>query len=106
MTVHMIYITCGSIEEARTIGKALVVSRLAACANILAPMNSFYYWEGKLQDDQEAVLIAKTTEKKVPDAVAKVKQMHSYDLPAIVALPVSGGNTAFLDWIAGEVSEN
>ena len=103
MSVNMIYVTCSSKEEARNIGKTIVQSRLAACVNILAPMNSFYYWEGELQDDQEVVLIAKTTENKVPDVVAKVKQMHSYDLPAIISLPVSGGNTAFLEWIVGEV---
>jgi len=103
MGVNFIYMTAGSKEEARKIGKELVVSRLAACVNILDNMNSFYMWQGELQDDTEAVLIAKTTEDRLPALIEKVKSLHSYDCPCIVSLPVSGGNQAFLDWIAKEV---
>ena len=103
MGVNFIYMTAGSKEEARKIGKELVVSRLAACVNILDNMNSFYMWQGELQDDTEAVLIAKTTEDCLPALIEKVKSLHSYDCPCIVSLPVSGGNQAFLDWIAAEV---
>lgn len=102
---HFIYMTMGNKKEARTIGKALVTSRLAACVNIIEHMNSFYMWEGELQDDSEVVLIAKTTEAKVAAVVAKVKSMHSYDCPCVIALPIAGGNPAFLDWITEEVSQ-
>ena len=95
--------TAGSKDEARKIGKELVISRLAACVNILDNMNSFYMWEGKVQDDTEVVMIAKTTEDQVPALVEKVKSLHSYECPCIVSIPVSGGNQAFLDWIAEEV---
>jgi len=103
MEVNFIYMTAGSKDEARKIGKALVVSRLAACVNIIDNMNSFYMWEGKLQNDTEIVIIAKTTEDRLPALIEKVKSLHSYDCPCIVSIPVSGGNQDFLDWIAEEV---
>ena len=102
MKVNFIYMTAGSKDEARKIGKELVISRLAACVNILDNMNSFYMWQGKVQDDAEIVMIAKTTEDRVPALIEKVKSLHSYDCPCIVSIPVSGGNQAFLDWIAEE----
>ena len=103
MKINFIYMTVGSKEEARKIGKELVTTRLAACVNILDNMNSFYRWEGKIQDDTEVVMIAKTTEERVPDLIKKVKSLHSYDCPCIVSLPVAGGHQPFLDWIAGNV---
>ena len=103
MPINFIYMTVGSKEEARKIGKELVTARLAACVNILDQMNSFYMWDGALQDDTEVVMIAKTTEDRVPDLVKKVKSLHSYDCPCIVSLPVAGGHQPFLDWIAEEV---
>jgi periplasmic divalent cation tolerance protein len=103
MKVNFIYMTAGSREEARKIGKELVMSGLAACVNILDNMNSLYMWQGDVQDDSEIVMIAKTTEDRVPQLVEKVKSLHSYECPCIVSLPVSGGHQAFLDWIADEV---
>ena len=103
MKINFIYMTVGSKEEARKIGKELVTARLAACVNILDNMNSFYVWEGELQDDTEVVMIAKTTEDRVAALVKKAESLHSYDCPCIVSLPVSGGHQPFLEWIAGEV---
>ena len=103
MKINFIYMTVGNKEEARKIGKELVTTRLAACVNILDNMNSFYRWEGKIQDDTEVVMIAKTTEEQVPELIKKVKSLHSYDCPCIVSLPVAGGHQPFLEWIAGEV---
>jgi periplasmic divalent cation tolerance protein len=103
MDINFVYMTAGSKEEARKIGKELVMARLAACVNILDHMNSFYWWDGEIQDDTEVVMIAKTTAARVPDLVKKVKSLHSYDCPCVVSLPVAGGHPAFLDWIAGEV---
>ena len=103
MPVNFIYMTAGNKAEAKKIGKALVASRLAACVNILDNMNSVYMWEGEIQDDSEVVLIAKTTQARVPELVAKVKSIHSYDCPCIVSLPVLDGHKPFLDWVAGEV---
>ena len=102
MKVNFVYMTAGSPEEAHGIGRELVTSKLAACVNILNDMNSIYMWDGKVQEDSEVVMIAKTTEKQLPALVNKVESLHSYDCPCIVAIPVSGGNPAFLDWIAAE----
>lgn len=103
MDINLVYITTGNKEEAKVIGKELVKSRLAACVNIIDHMNSIYLWEGKLQEDEETVLIAKTTSAMVSKLVARVKELHSYECPCVVALPVSGGNPDFLEWIGNEV---
>ncbi|MFT7571510.1 MAG: periplasmic divalent cation tolerance protein [Paracoccaceae bacterium] len=99
---RLIYITTDGAEEARLIGRALVEARLAACANVLGPMTSIYRWEGAVQEGQEAVLIAKTTVALVDALTEKVRALDGYGCPCIVALPVDGGNPAFLDWIAAE----
>lgn len=101
---RLIYITAESTYEARAIGRALVEARLAACANVLGPMTSIYRWEGVVQEGEEAVLIAKTTASLVDALTAKVRELHSYDCPCVVALPVDGGNPAFLDWIVAETN--
>jgi periplasmic divalent cation tolerance protein len=102
MNINFVYITAGSMDEARNIGKELVSSRVAACVNIIDNMNSMYWWEGKVQDDREVVLVAKTKESLVSELIEKVKSMHSYDCPCVVSLPVAGGNRAFLKWVADE----
>jgi len=99
MQTPLIYMTAGSFEEAKTIGKALVDERLAACVNIIDHMRSLYWWEGAVQEDLEVVMIAKTTEALVEALVAKVKSLHSYSVPCIVSIPISGGNPDFLSWI-------
>jgi periplasmic divalent cation tolerance protein len=103
MHLYLIYVTTKDKEEARAIGRHVVQSRLAACVNIFDQMNSMYYWEDTFQDDQEAVLIAKTTEERVPELVETIKQKHSYDCPCVVSLPIQDGNPDFLQWIAAQV---
>jgi periplasmic divalent cation tolerance protein len=105
MAVNFIYMTAGSKAEAQKIGNALVKSQLAACVNILDNMQSIYRWEGKLQQDSEVVLIAKTIESLVAQLIEKVKSLHSYDCPCIVSLPISDGYPPFLDWIQSEVKK-
>lgn len=102
MSVNLIYVTAGSVEEARTIGNKLVSDRLAACVNIIDNVSSMYWWEGEIQDDKEVILIAKTKESLVPELVEKVRSMHSYSCPCIVSLPILNGNRAFLDWVVEE----
>ena len=103
MTVSLIYVTTGSKEDAVSIGKELVTSKLVACVNIIEKMHSIYFWKGELQNDQEAILIAKTKTALVPEVIEKVKSRHRYEIPCILSLPVTDGNPVFLDWIAGEV---
>jgi periplasmic divalent cation tolerance protein len=97
-----VYMTAPSTEEARRIGRALVEARLAACVNILDGMTSFYWWHGALEEGREAVLIAKTTRDRLEALTARVKALHEYTVPCIVALPIAGGNREFIDWIGAE----
>ena len=103
MAITLIYITTENKAEAERIGQALVEEHLAACVNIIDGMSSIYRWEGRLMQGNETVLIAKTIEAKVPTLIQRVKALHSYDCPCIVALPITDGNEAFLNWVAGEV---
>ena len=102
MSACFVYVTASDAAEARKIGRALVQEKLAACANVLDGMTAIYWWEGEVQDGEEAVLIAKTREDLVPALTEKVKALHSYDCPCVVALPLVGGSRDFLDWIAAE----
>jgi periplasmic divalent cation tolerance protein len=95
----VLYITAANADDAARIGRTLVEERICACANVIAPVRSFYLWEGRLQDEQEAVLIAKTVTGKVEAATARIKELHAYEVPCVVALPVDGGNAEFLDWV-------
>lgn len=104
MTTRFIYVTAANSEQAKTIGEALVAERLAACANILAPMTSIYRWQGKVQHDTEAVLIAKTRADLVERVIARVRELHSYTVPCVVSLVIEQGNPAFLQWITDETA--
>ena len=106
MTQTLIYVTAGSREEAVNIGKTLVESRLCACANVLVGgTTSIYWWEGAVTEDDEVSLILKTRDDLVDQVVEKVREIHSYDCPCVVSLPIVGGNKAFLDWIDEETAE-
>ena len=106
MSALWVYMTAGSVDEARAIGSALVSERLAACINIIDGMRSLYWWEGAVQEDSETVLIAKTTQAELDTLIERVKALHSYDCPCIVALPMVGGHADFLAWIASETGSS
>jgi len=98
----LIYITAGSPEEARAIGRKLVETRLCACANVLDGATSYYWWEGTVQEETETVLIAKSRADLVDAVVEMVNDIHSYDCPCVAAIPIQKGNPIFLNWIANE----
>ncbi len=104
MDVRLVYMTAGSRDEARSIGQALLGSNLAACVNIINNMNSLYMWDGALQDDSEVIVIAKTTEQRIPALIDKVKALHSYECPCVVSIPIDSGNPEFLAWIRNETT--
>jgi periplasmic divalent cation tolerance protein len=104
MDAVWVYMTAGSLEEARAVGKVLVEDRLAACVNLIDGMRSLYWWEGGVQEDAEAILIAKTRADLVDRLAARVAEVHSYDCPCVVALPIRGGHQPFLDWIGEETA--
>lgn len=97
-----IYITTPSEEEAHRIAQALVSERLAACANIMTGMTSIYQWQGQMEQGQECVVIAKTREDLFAAVETRVCELHSYETPCIVSLPVTAGHAPFLNWITAE----
>lgn len=99
---RLIYITTPNKEEAERIGQALVEERLAACVNIYPEIRSIYWWQGKLESENEAVLVAKTVEALVDEVTRKVKELHPYECPCIIAFKVEEGYKPFLDWIKAE----
>ena len=103
MTTMMIYITASDGAEAKRIGRELVEARLIACANVIGAMTPIFRWEGEVREGSEAILIAKTSQAMSEKVVEAVRASHSYDCPAVVALPIAHGNPAFLEWIHAEV---
>ena len=99
MELRLLYITAATLDEARRIGEALVAERLAACANILPGAHSIYRWQGEIVRDSEVVIVAKTRAALVDAAIARVRALHSYQVPCVVALPIVAGNAAYLEWL-------
>jgi periplasmic divalent cation tolerance protein len=99
---NFVYITACDKAEALKIGRMLVEERLAACANVIDNMTSVYWWEGKIEDSAEVVLIAKTKQELVESLISRVKELHSYSCPCIVSWPISAGNPDYLRWIDKE----
>lgn len=106
MQPRFVYLACKNKEEALIVGENCVQERLAACANIFESMTSIYWWEGELVKDEEAVLVLKTEAQLMGKLIDKVKSIHSYDVPCIVALPILEGNPAYLQWIVKETQIN
>ncbi len=102
---RVLYVTASSEEEAARLGQALVEERLAACANVLGPIRSIYWWQGKLEQGAEVALILKTRADLVEKATQRLKALHSYSVPCVIALPILGGNPDFLAWIGAETKE-
>lgn len=102
MPQTLVYVTASSRDEALTIARVAVEERLAACANVLSPITSIYWWEGKVQEEGEVSFILKTRADLVPALTARIKALHSYTCPCVVALPISAGNPDFLAWIDAE----
>ena len=100
-----VYIVAADTAEADRIAEALVAERLAACVNILGTIRSVYRWQGVVERTEEVALIAKSTTALFDRLAARVRDLHSYDTPAIVAWPIIAGDTAYLGWIGAETSE-
>jgi periplasmic divalent cation tolerance protein len=95
----IVLITASNKDEAETIGKALVDERLAACVNIVPEVRSLFFWEGKTQDEREALLIVKSRLLLMEKLVARVKALHSYTVPEVIALPIIAGSADYLSWV-------
>jgi len=103
--VVLVLTTVPADDRGEAIARALVDERLAACVNVLGPMTSFYRWHGAVERDVERQLIIKTTRGRVAAIQARLVELHSYDLPEFVVLPVSDVGPAYLDWVMSVTSD-
>ena len=99
----VVLVTAGSIEEAQRIARALVEERLAACVNLVPGIRSIYRWQGTIADDGEVLLVAKTRRDSFAPLERRVRELHSYDVPEVLALVVTDGSAAYLGWLAEAV---
>ncbi len=97
--------SCGSAEEAETIARKLVETGVAACVNILPAVRSIYRWQGQIENAQECMLLIKSTRAKFEGLSAELQNVHSYQVPEIIAVQLVAGSQAYLDWIDREVSQ-
>ena len=96
---------CSTRKEARQIAQALVEGRLAACVNVGAQIKSFYRWKGKVETAKETPVIIKTTRSRFKAVEKVIRELHSYDLPEIIAVPIVGGSKNYLSWLTQSVGE-
>ncbi len=92
--------------DATTFARTLVGERLAACASVLAPMTSVYTWEGDVAEEQERQVVLKTSREGIPALWDRVRELHPYDVPEFVVVPIIDGNDAYLRWIAESVGRS
>jgi periplasmic divalent cation tolerance protein len=97
----VVLVTAPGAAEAATLARALVEERLAACGNVIPGLRSIYRWEGKVQEDAEALLVLKTTRARFEALRERILALHPYQVPEVLALPVEAGSAPYLAWIAG-----
>jgi periplasmic divalent cation tolerance protein len=102
----VVFTNCGSEEEALRVARALVESRLAACVNILPGVRSVYPWKGAVQEDNEWMLVIKSTRPLFDQLSAALRKAHSYEIPEVLALAVVDGSQEYLDWMDREMGRN
>ena len=98
--IGLIFVTTRNLEEAKTIAKSLLESRLAACVNILPSITSIYHWEGTINESQETLLLIKALETNYPEIEKQIKLLHSYQNPEVIFIPITKGSKEYLDWIS------
>ena len=104
MDAFLVYVTAADEAEADLIARSVVGERLAACANLLGEIKSVYRWKGKVCEGEEVSMVLKTSNVRKAELIARVKQLHSYDCPCIVCLPIVDGDPDFLKWIRQETT--
>ena len=102
----VVFVTTGSAEEAAHLARVLVEDGLAACGNLLGPVRSIYRWKGKAKDESETLLMLKTRASLFEPLKERVLELHSYDVPEVVALPLVAGHEDYLDWIDSSTRED
>jgi|TARA_Y100000031_G_C8032852_1_gene297967 periplasmic divalent cation tolerance protein len=99
----LVLITTSSIQEAKLIADDLVERRLVACTNIIEKVHSTYWWKGVKEASEEVLLMLKSNENVLEELTRRIRELHSYENPEIIALPIIGGSDAYLRWIGGEI---
>ena len=100
--VVVIYSTIDDVKQAQKIANVLVEEKLVACVNIIPNIISIYRWKGKIENDDECIIIAKTTDSNVKKVIQRIKTLHTYELPDIIVLPIIGGLKEYLEYITNE----
>ena len=102
--ILLAFCTCPDAATAEQIARALVAERLAACVNQLPGVRSIYMWQGQAQTDQEVLLLIKTDESRFPALSERLNELHPYELPELIAIPVAVGSGPYLDWVRQSVA--
>jgi periplasmic divalent cation tolerance protein len=96
--------TCGSAEEAAQIARALVDKKLAACVNVMPGVRSFYRWKGAIEDQQESLLVIKSSRGLFDQLRVEIEKLHSYEVPEVIAVPIVDGSEGYLEWLERELA--
>ena len=99
----LVFVTISSAEEGRALARDLVTSRLAACVNVIPGISSIYRWKDAVEESAEALLVIKTTPERYPELESAIRSRHSYELPEILAIPVTAGLEPYLAWVGASV---
>ncbi len=99
----VIFVTASNKKQAQKIAAGLIKARLAACVNIIDKINSIFFWESKIDQAKEVLLVIKSKKEKMPKIIKLVKSLHSYKVPEIIALPIIAGDKPYLRWIDASV---
>ena len=102
--VSVIYSTTDTLDTARAIARSLVKENLVACVHIIPKIESIYRWQGKIEEANECVLLAKTSEQNVQKTIQKIRSLHPYEVPEIIVFPPVGGLKEYLDYIEAETA--
>jgi len=104
MTDKIVVLTnCGSADEAERIARSLVEKRLAACVNVMPAVRSFYRWKGVIEDEQESLLVIKSSRALFDELRAEIEKLHSYEVPEVIAVPIVDGSEGYLEWLEREL---
>ncbi|HVZ37995.1 MAG TPA: divalent-cation tolerance protein CutA [Candidatus Kapabacteria bacterium] len=104
MPAIVLFVNCANAHEAHTIARKLVEERHAACCTIVGGVESYYIWEERMERGEEVMIMIKTTDERFADAERCIRELHGYDVPEIIALPVTQGSQQYLAWLEGSVS--
>ena len=102
--IIVVFVTVPGLREGSRISMAVLTSRLAACVNVIPGIRSMYQWKGKLVQEKEAMLVMKTTRLRYRKLEQKIKQLHPYELPEVIAIPLICGSSQYIEWVTREVA--